>query len=439
MTQRISLRVLGTAMLACSIALAIALGVLDGAPRLSTVLIFVAVMLFSEHRAVQVTERVAAGTGLMIGMAAVVALHPDGTLLGPVIVGMASGVEWVTIRRREWHLVALNLSTGGLTILAAAAGYGAVTTVVGDHLPGALIAALAATTCYALAYTLVFATGSYLTGQSSFSAVLIQVTPIVVQQLAFGVLGFFVGRLYLSLGPAVVLLIIVPILIAREMFASYMRVKESHEETVHMLIRALEAKDRYTAGHAERVADYARYMGESLNFMPSRMERLRFAALMHDIGKLVVPNHLLNKPGRLTADEFALVRVHEKVSVEMLSHIDFLEPIAGAGHSDNTRFDPDDSDHPIEPYIVMIADAYDAMTSTRAYRKALTQEVAFQELRDKAGIQFHPACVEALISALEHRGEKHGAGHEHSEEFEDAPDVGVGSAGLGDLLPSDAG
>ena len=215
--------------------------------------------------------------------------------------------------------------------------------------------------------------------------------------LPFAVLGFLLGRLYLSLGPAVMLLIIVPILIAREMFASYMSVKESHDETVQLLIRALEAKDPYTAGHSERVAKYAEYMGEEFNFGPGRMERLRFAALMHDIGKLVVPNHLLNKPGKLTAEEFARVRMHERVSVQMLSHIDFLRPIAAHAHSDHMRFDPDDPDHPIEPYIVMIADAYDAMTSTRSYRKALPQEVAFQELRDKAGTQFHPACVEALI------------------------------------------
>ncbi len=122
----------------------------------------------------------------------------------------------------------------------------------------------------------------------------------------------------------------------------------------------------------------------------------------------------------------------------MLSNIDFLRPIAGAGHSDNTRFDPDDLDHPIEPYIVMIADAYDAMTSTRAYRKALPQEVAFQELRDKAGVQFHPACVEALIRAIEARGEKHGDGYEVQAEFENAPEMGLGSAGLGDLLPAEA-
>jgi HD-GYP domain-containing protein (c-di-GMP phosphodiesterase class II) len=244
--------------------------------------------------------------------------------------------------------------------------------------------------------------------------------------------------LYLSIGAAAVLMLIVPMFIAREVFASYMRIKESHEETVGMLIRALEAKDRYTSGHSERVATYARYIGEELNFMPARLERLRFAALMHDIGKLVVPNQLLNKPGRLTPEEFEKVRIHEKVSVQMLSHIDFLRPIAGSGHSDNTRFDPDDPDHPIEPYIVMIADAYDAMTSTRSYRKALSQETAFQELRDKAGIQFHPDCVDALIQAIEKRGERHGAGYEQNAQFDGAPDMGVGSAGLGDLLPSEA-
>jgi hypothetical protein len=98
------------------------------------------------------------------------------------------------------------------------------------------------------------------------------------------------------------------------------------------------------------------------------------------------------------------------------------------------RFDADDPDHPIEPYIVMIADAYDAMTSTRSYRKALPQEIAFQELRDKGGIQFHPECVEALIRALTKRDEKHGAGYEEDVAYEHAPVAGVGSAGLGDLL-----
>src|SRR5262249_57165721 len=89
---------------------------------------------------------------------------------------------------------------------------------------------------------------------------------------------------------------------------SYMRITEAREETVQMLIRALESKDRYTAGHAERVAKYAGYIGEEMNFSPARRERLHYAALMHDIGKLVVPNQILNKPGKLTAEEFGRLR-----------------------------------------------------------------------------------------------------------------------------------
>jgi HD-GYP domain-containing protein (c-di-GMP phosphodiesterase class II) len=77
------------------------------------------------------------------------------------------------------------------------------------------------------------------------------------------------------------------------------------------------------------------------------------------------------------------------------------------------------------------------MTSTRSYRKALPQDIAFQELRDKAGVQFHPECVEALIRALDKRGEKHGAGFEEDVAYEHAPVVGVGSAGLGDLLKAE--
>jgi hypothetical protein len=254
------------------------------------------------------------------------------------------------------------------------------------------------------------------------------------QMLVFAALGLLLGQLYLQLGAAAMLLVIVPIVIAHEMFASYTHVREAHDETVQLLVRALEQKDPYTAGHAGRVAVYAGYIAEELDFMPARAERLRFAALMHDIGKLVVPNQLLNKPGKLTEEEFKRVRIHEQVSVQMLSRIDFLRPIAGHGHSDAMRFDPDDTDHPIEPYIIMVADAYDAMTSTRSYRKALPQEVAFQELRDKSGTQFHPEAAQALIRAIEKRDEVHGAGHEEQSHFENAPDMGLGSAGLGDLI-----
>jgi hypothetical protein len=356
-------------------------------------------------------------------------------LIGPMLVGMLAGLDRRHLRTRAWSTLAENVGMLGLAVCAAAFGYSLLpSTFVSGH-SAVLFAPLVPTAFYVVVLWALLTIGSAIRGHTSMREMLEDMGPALAQVLSFSFVGFLLGRLYVSLGAWVMLLIIVPILIARQMFASYARVKESHDETVQLLIRALEQKDPYTAGHAGRVAVYAGYIAEELDFMPGRKERLRFGALMHDIGKLVVPNQLLNKPGKLTEEEFARVRVHESVSVQMLSHIDFLRPIAFHAHSDAMKFDPDDPDHPIEPYIIMVADAYDAMTSTRSYRKALPQDVAFQELRDKSGTQFHPACAQALIRAIEKRNEVHGKGHEEDAHFEDAPEVGLGSAGLGDLLP----
>jgi HD superfamily phosphodiesterase len=408
----------------------------DGAPDLPALAVFGGLMVFSAHRDVRLPNGVHVSPLFMVSMASIVAFTDDGSLLGPLVVGAAGAL--VVGAGSAWRWIPFNAAGHGLPALAAAAVAYAFPRSVALELPTALgVLCLAASAYVVVAWSILV--GSYvLEDGRAVRDVLVELLPSVVQVFPFAVLGFFLGRMYLELGAAVMLLIVVPILIAREVFASYLKVKEAHDETVQMLIRALETKDPYTAGHAGRVATYARYIGEELGFGPRRMERLRFAALMHDIGKLVVPNHLLNKPGKLTEEEFRRIRIHEKVSVQMLSHIDFLRPIAAASHSDHTRFDPDDPDHPIEPYIVMIADAYDAMTSTRSYRKALPQDVAFAELRDKAGTQFHPSCVEALVRAIERRGERHGAGHEERPAFVDAPERGVGSAGLGDLLRSEA-
>jgi hypothetical protein len=430
------LRWFTTAIFVALVGVTIALMVRYPLPQLSALLVLSILMVFSFNGAVRLTSNVVISPIFMVIMAAIVVFDHTSAYSGIAIVAACGALYGPHFSRASWPWMPFNAALNGLGAIAAAFVYAPI--AVHSSTPGNTVIAVAAAMVVLHFVNLSILLASYLVEQNRIPReVWLSAPRSIVEETPFALVGYVLGRLYLSLGPAVMLLIIVPILIAREMFASYMRVKESHEETVGMLVRALEQKDHYTAGHAERVATYARYIGEELNFMPARLERLRFAALMHDIGKLVVPNYLLNKPGRLTAEEFAQVRVHEKVSVQMLSHIDFLRPIAGSGHSDNTKFNPDDPDHPIEPYIVMIADAYDAMTSTRAYRKALSQEVAFKELRDKAGTQFHPQCVEALIHALDARGEVHGAGHESAPEFVNAPDAGVGSAGLGDLMPSE--
>jgi hypothetical protein len=128
------------------------------------------------------------------------------------------------------------------------------------------------------------------------------------------------------------------------------------------------------------------------------------------------------------------MRHHDVVSVELLRRIDFLAPVVPSLEVDHMAAGSNTA-APLETRIVVVADAFDAMTSTRAYRRALTQEVAFSELREKVGTQFDASCVEALIGAIEARGEVYGSGHEDSvADFKaPPPTVGTGSAGLGDL------
>lgn len=179
--------------------------------------------------------------------------------------------------------------------------------------------------------------------------------------------------------------------------ACHRRLDEAREAAIAGLVLALSSHDLYTAEHTERVARYAVLIGQELGWSSRRLARLRRAALLHDIGKLAVPVELLNKPGPLTEDEYSQVQRHESAGADMLARIGVLRRFASV----------------VEP-AVAVADAYDAMTSTRAYRRALRQEVAFAELRARSGTQFDPTCVDALIRSIERRGERHGLGFERS-------------------------
>jgi HD-GYP domain-containing protein (c-di-GMP phosphodiesterase class II) len=268
--------------------------------------------------------------------------------------------------------------------------------------------------------------------------ILDEMRPALPGYLAFGALGAVVGELYGGLGPLAVVLLLTPIVIARATFNNVLELGRAHDATIRVFVRAIAAKDEYTAKHTERVCKYSMYIGERLGLSHTRLEHLRRAALMHDIGKLAVPKHLLNKPGKLTDSEFQRVQKHAHVCIDILDLVDFLKPMTAAAAGHHARYDGGGyggtGERPLEAYIVAVADAYDAMTSTRSYRRALPMEVAFEELRAKSGSQFHPDCVEALINAITERGERHGFGHETDAVAFDVPPpvAGVGSAGLGD-------
>lgn len=420
--------------------LAVVLALREPAPELVPLVIFGALFALAENQAVALSEHSEATSGLMLGMAAIVVFDHQSSLLGPLLVGICAGLYWPQIVARDWRKIVVNSANTGIAMLGAAVIYGMVASSGVERPAELLLIALPTVVVYAVVNVLMVSSATLVWSGEWPSSTYRTLGSVLLQMYPFALLGLFLGRLYLDYGPLLVPLFVVPILVARQTFASYLALKESQEAAVRTLIGALEAKDPYTAGHAERVAGYAQYIGRELGMSPARLERLRFAALMHDVGKLVVPNHLLNKPGKLTAEEFALVRMHEDVSVEILTRIDFLAPVAPSATSEAAEFAPvaDDRGQPIEPHIVAVADAFDAMTSTRSYRRALTQETAFSELRKNSGKQFHPRVVDALIAAIERRGEVHGRDHEVVVHHTDAPEAGTGSAGLGDLLTDDA-
>lgn len=407
-------------------------------PSLLPLILFGSLFAFAENQMVVVGGRTSVSAGLMIAMAAVVVFRAENSLLGPMVVGACGACYVPHLRAFDWRKIIFNLGNYSLTVLAAAVMFGALPDSGSSSVPTLLVLSVPSTLAASLVnVALLMLVVSVASGRPTRS-VFKDFAPTFLHVYPFAVLGVFMGRLYLQVGPWSVLLFIVPVVIARYVFKSYIDLKEAHEATIRILIQALEAKDAYTAGHAERVAQFSLYIGSELGFSPSRLERLRLAALMHDVGKLIVPNHLLNKPGRLTADEFDRVRRHEQVSMEILTRIDFLAPVAPSASSEHSQFTwvSDKNGQPIEPHIVAVADAFDAMTSTRSYRRALPQDVAFAELRKNAARQFHPRVVDALIAGIERRGEHYGAGYESTlHDWETPPPVvGTGSAGLGDLV-----
>jgi hypothetical protein len=376
---------------------------------------------------------------IMVLVASLVVFRAYGFFLGPVIVAMFGALDFTQLRERAWMKIAFNASADAISLVAAATAFWLATSEPRPTSPIVLIAAtLLGTAVYFCAHVPLLSVPIALSSGEPYTRILREIAVFEMGAVPFALLGLGLGWVYLELGAAVVPLLVVPILIARSAFASYLELKAGQEQTIETLILALEAKDRYTAGHAQRVATFSEYVGAELAFGQRRMERLRYAALMHDIGKLVVPNQILNKPGRLTEAEFERVKRHETVSVELLHRIDFLAPVAGDTTTEAATAAVDGIGI-IEPAIIHVADAFDAMTSTRSYRRALSQETAFAELRAGAGTQFNEACVDALINAIERRGEQYGAGHE-VEQHEWAvapPEAGTGSAGLGHLIRDD--
>jgi diguanylate cyclase (GGDEF)-like protein len=190
-------------------------------------------------------------------------------------------------------------------------------------------------------------------------------------------------------------------LLYAELEASYMGAAEA-------LAAALEAKDDYTADHARSIADLAVEVGRRVGLRDGALRDLRFGAIFHDIGKIAIPDAILNKPGPLTDEEFAVVKRHPEIGEQILAPIPFLAEARRIVRHDHERWDgggyPDGlrgEEIPLGARIVLVVDAWHAMVSDRPYRAGLAPEAAREELRRNAGSQFDPQLVAALLRCLD--------------------------------------
>ncbi len=181
-----------------------------------------------------------------------------------------------------------------------------------------------------------------------------------------------------------------------------------NSEMVATLVKSVRRKDPYTAAHMRAVAEIARLISLELELPLQELDELFVGALLHDVGKIAIPDAVLKKSGLLTPEEHALVRLHPSVGANILKHVRVLWPIIPAVKHHHERFDgegyPEGLRHeeiPLAARVILAADTLDTITAGRSYQRAATRKEALEEVACNAGTQFDPEVVRALLRAEE--------------------------------------
>ncbi len=184
-------------------------------------------------------------------------------------------------------------------------------------------------------------------------------------------------------------------------------IEEEHFETISSISEAIEARDTYTRTHGDRLIDYGVLVGREMGLTENEIKNIRYAAAMHDVGKIGIKDSILNKQGRLTEEEYQEIKKHPEIGYNMLKKIKFLSHIANDVLHHQERYDGkgypagiSGDDIPIVARIIAVVDTFDAMTTDRPYRKALSEDTALEEIKKNSGTQFDPKVVDAFLKTF---------------------------------------
>jgi len=231
---------------------------------------------------------------------------------------------------------------------------------------------------------------------------------VIPQYLLLTPLAILLAHINLQLGLFWTIVFTMSLYVARYSIQLYNDMREDYLSTISALITAIEAKDPYTRGHSEAVRKHTVAIGREMGLRADALERLEYASLLHDIGKIGVAESILRKPGRLTDEEYTEIKAHPVIGGNIVQRLRLLGQEAGTvrHHHEwmNGRGYPDGLSGqkiPIGARIIGVADAFDAMTSDRPYRRTLSTQEAIAELRRCSGAQFDGDVVEAFVRALD--------------------------------------
>ncbi|NRQ36021.1 HD-GYP domain-containing protein [Nonomuraea sp. NN258] len=231
----------------------------------------------------------------------------------------------------------------------------------------------------------------------------------LLSYLGYGTFGLLVAGLWATVQSISAVLVLLPLFVARWAFGQYHAQQRSYDATIAALCQAVETKDYYTRGHCTRVSHASTMIAQEIGMGQERLRAIRYAGMLHDVGKLGVPTKVLQKDGPLTEEEFAAIQLHPMRGLEIVRGIGFLdEAYAGIMHHherhDGTGYPMGLAGDEIPEFakVIAVADAFDSMTSDRSYRGARPVAEALDELRKSAGTHFDPVMVDAFIRALEH-------------------------------------
>lgn len=320
-----------------------------------------------------------------------------------------------TIRPRELKLkVPLEFvlfNRAQLVLSACAAGW--VFTALGGvpgnvdvlrTLPALLLSGLA----YFAVNFLAVAVGLSLSQRISFRAIwTANLKWVAPQYVAITPLGILLAVVYRDVGPSGVLLFFIPLMAARYSFQRYFEIRQIYLSTIEAMVRSIEARDPYTSGHSVVVREYALAVAKKMKLSDADLEKLEYVALLHDVGKLAVPDSVLLKKSKLTPEEYGLIMQHPVVGASIIGEVTFLgDAVAAVRHHHewfNGKGYPDGlarEEIPLSARILAVCDAFDAMTSERPYKRAYTFEEGVEELHRCSGSQFDPVVVRSFLEVV---------------------------------------